>query len=133
MSKAQTHWRCRQTTRSALARTGEAGRQAGNSLDVVEAVLAELLHEVHEVALDERDLVLEAGLDGVLVRTVDLERVVVYSNDVGVGEARNLASGASDSAPNVEDAGLGLDAARRREVVLVWTARSAPGREMKGG
>lgn len=68
----------------------------------IERVLAELLSELHEVTLDEGDLILEAHLLRVLPGTLELEVVVVEADDVGVAELGNLASGATDTATDVE-------------------------------
>lgn len=53
----------------------------GNALDSVERVGAELLSESHEVALDERNLVGETGLRGVLASAEDLELVIVETDN----------------------------------------------------
>jgi hypothetical protein len=57
------------------------GTRSENALDGIERVGAELLSESHEVALDERNLVGETGLRGVLAGAEDLELVVVKTDN----------------------------------------------------
>ena len=85
----------------------------------IKVVRAELLDELHEVALDERDLVLEACVLGVLARAADLVFVVVETDDLHVGEARDLPSGTTNTATNVEDAHTGLEAHLGGKVMFV--------------
>lgn len=56
-------------------------QRKSNALDCVKAVLAKLLLKGHKVALDERDLVRQALLLGVLAGAEDLEHVVVDADD----------------------------------------------------
>lgn len=100
----------------------------------IKAVLAKLLGERHEVALDERDLLLQPGLLRVLGRPRHLERIVVQADDIGVGEPRDLTRRAADSAPDVEDAHLGLDARLGGEEVLCCHCiRACGGRGRRDG
>lgn len=71
-------------------------------VDGVEAVLPELVDELHEVAFREGHLVLEARILRVLACTLDLEVVVVEANDVDVREGSDFPSGTADTAADVE-------------------------------
>lgn len=97
----------------------EVWRVAGglDGVDLVEGALVEL--EVHEVALDEVEVVLETGLLGLVLGLLDLVVVVVETDDVTVGEPGNLSGGATNTTADVEDEVALLDASHVREVVLV--------------
>ena len=75
-----------------------------NRVDSVEGVLAELLYELHEVALDEGDLVLQPSGLRVLLCAADLVLVVVDTDDLDVREAGNLTRRSTDTATDVKDA-----------------------------
>ena len=95
------------------------GTRNADKLDGVEGVFSELLDEMHEIALDERNLVRETELLGVGVGLGDLVLVVVDADDFGVGEASDLTRRPSDTAADVEDFHIRLDADLGGEVVLV--------------
>ena len=90
-----------------------------DGVNSVKAVRTELLLELHEVALDEREVVRETGLGGLLASAANLELVVVDADNLGIGEAGNLASRATNTATNVKHAHAGTKAHHRREVMLV--------------
>ncbi len=73
----------------------------------------------HEVTLDELELVRETLLGGVPRGAVDLVVVVVEAGDVRVGELGNLPRGAADTAADVENLHVLLDADLHGQVVLV--------------
>lgn len=85
----------------------------------VKAVLAKLLGDLHEVALGVRDLVAQARLPGLGVGALELEVVVVETDDVDVGESSDLTGRSTDTAADVEDAHTRLEAHFQGEVVLV--------------
>lgn len=85
----------------------------------VKAVLAKLLGELHEVALDERHLVRKTGLGSLLASAEDLELVVVDTNDVGVRETGNLTGGATNTTADVKNTHARAETSHRGEVVLV--------------
>lgn len=73
----------------------------------------------HEVALDKGQLLGEALLGSVVGSTLDLVVVVVQAGDVGTSELGNLTSRATDTAADIENAHVLLDADLVGEVVLV--------------
>jgi hypothetical protein len=85
----------------------------------IEAVLAKLISQVHKVALGKGDFVGETGLLGLVVGTLDLEVVVVETDNVGVREPSNLPSGSADTATDVENSHARLELHHVGEVVLV--------------
>src|ERR1700691_604680 len=78
-----------------------AGRFDG--IDSIERVLSKLLSELHEVTLNEFDLVFKWRLQGILARPHNLEIVVIQPNDVCIGELRDLPGRSTDSASDIED------------------------------
>lgn len=90
-----------------------------NRVNSVKAVGAKLLLKLHEVALDEREVVRETSLGSLLASTANLELVVVDTNNLGVTEAGDLASGSTDTATDVKNAHARAETHHRREVVLV--------------
>jgi len=90
-----------------------------DGIDRVEAVLAKDLRELHEVALDEGDLVGKARPGRVPPRAPDLEIVVVEPDDGHVRETSDLARRAPDTAPDVQDAHSRLEVHLAGEVVFV--------------
>ena len=88
-------------------------------LDRVKAALAEQLYEVHKVSLDESDLAFHALLLGILLRPLDLERVVVHADDLDVREACDGACRPTDATPDVEDAKTRSEGDLKCEIVLV--------------
>lgn len=85
----------------------------------IEAVLAKLISQVHKVALGKGDFVRETGLLGLVVGTLDLEVVVVETDNVGVREPSNLPSGSTDAATDVENSHTRLELHHVGEVMLV--------------
>lgn len=98
-----------------------------NGIDRVKRILPKLLSELHEVALDELDLILKTQVLDVLGRTTDLESVVVQTDDIDVGEPGNLTRGSANAAPDVQNAHTGLETHLGGEVVLVTGERSVEG------
>jgi len=90
-----------------------------DGIDGIKRVLSKLLGELHEVTLDELDLILKTQVLNVLGRTTNLESVVVQTNDVDVGEPGDLTCGTADTAPNVQNAHTRLEPHLGGEVVLV--------------
>ena len=88
-----------------------------NGVHGVEGVLGEV--HLHEITLHERVLVGNAGLLGVVGGTLDLVVVVVEANDVDTGEAGHLAGGTADTAADIKDLHVLLEAHLVGEVVLV--------------
>lgn len=88
-----------------------------NGVDGVEAVVLE--GHLHEVALDEVELLGQTLLGSVGGGAVDLVVVVVEASDVGARELGNLTRRATDTAANVQDPHALLDVHRVGEVVLV--------------
>lgn len=95
-----------------------------DSIDGVERVLPKLLNELHEVALDELDLILQTQILDILGGTTDLESVVVQTDDVDVGEPGDLTCGTADAAPDVQNPHSRLQTHLGGEVVLVTGKRS---------
>jgi hypothetical protein len=95
-----------------------------DGIDGVKRVLPKLLSELHEVTLDELNLVLKTQVLGVLGRTTDLESVVVQTDNIDVGEPGDLSCGTPDTAPDVQNAHAGLETHLGGEVVLVTGERS---------
>jgi hypothetical protein len=98
-----------------------------DGIDRIKRILPKLLHELHEVALDELDLVLETQLLDVLGRTANLESIVVQADDVDVGEPGDLTRRASDTTPDVQNAHARLETHLGGEVVLVTGERGVEG------
>jgi len=98
-----------------------------DGIDGVERVLPKLLGELHEVTLDELDLILETKLLGVLGRTTDLERVVVQTDNVDVGKPGDLACWTADTTADVQNTHAGLETHLCGKVVLVTSERSSEG------
>lgn len=88
-----------------------------NGIDGVKCVVRE--GHLHEVALDEGELVGETSLDGILCRSVDLVVVIVQARDMGVGELGDLAGGTTDTTANIQNLHALLDADLGGQVVLV--------------
>ena len=78
-----------------------------------------MLDEVHEIALDERDLIGESKFLGVGVGLGNLVLVVVDADDFRVGKSSDFTSWSTDTASNVKNFHIRLDTNLRGEVVLV--------------
>ena len=98
-----------------------------DGIDGIERVLSKLFGELHEITLDELDLILETQILGVLGRTTDLESVVVQTDNVDVGEAGDLACWTTDTTSDVQNAHAGLETHLRGEVVFVTGETSGEG------
>lgn len=61
----------------------------------------------------------QSGLSGLGVGTLQLEVVVVESDNVGVGESSDFSGGTANTASDVEDPLVGLQSHLQGEVVLV--------------
>lgn len=105
----------------------------------VERILPKLLRQFHKVALDIRDLVLEASMFRIPPCLVDLVLVVVDTNNVHIGKGGNLACGAPDTTPYIEHAHTRTQLHLRGKVVLMTSERLVEtfplveAREMEGG
>ena len=90
-----------------------------DGIDGIERILSELLSELHEIALDELDLILKSQILDVLGRTTDLESVVVQTDDINIGEPGDLACGTTNTTPNVQDTHTGFETHLCGEVMFV--------------
>lgn len=98
-----------------------------DGINSIERVLSKLLSELHEVTFGKGDLVLETSLFGVLPSPLDLEVVVVQSDNVSVGELGNFPGGSTNTASDVEDAHTRFELHVCREVMLVAGKRVGEG------
>lgn len=103
--------------------TATANRKQ-QQLTSIKRVLAKLLLELHEVSAHKRDLAAQTSVLGIFRRAVDLELVVVESNNFHVGETGDFEGGAADTAPDVEDTHSRTKAHLGSEVVLVTSESS---------
>ncbi len=108
-------------------------------LTSVKRILSKLLSKLHEVPLDERNLVLQPHLLRVFASAANLEVVVVQADDLSIRELRYLACRTTDTTANVEDTHAGLDPHFVGKVVFVASKRGMEGlslveaREMERG
>ena len=98
-----------------------------DGINGIKRVLPELFGELHEVTLDELNLILKTQSVDQLGRTTDLEGVVVQTDDVDVGEPGDLSRGTTDAAADVENAHTGFETHFESEVMLVTGERSVEG------
>lgn len=96
-------------------------------LTSVKRVLSKLLSKLHEVTLDERNLILQAHFLGVFPCTADLEVVVVQADNLSIRELRYLTCGTADTTANIEDTHASLDAHFVGKVVFVASKRGVEG------
>lgn len=89
----------------------------------IEDILAKLIGHVHEVTFFEGEFLRETSGGRVLGGPIDLENVVVDTDDVGISEDGNLASRSADSSPDVQNLHVGLDTNLGSEVVLMSSNR----------
>lgn len=90
-----------------------------NSVHCIEGVRTELFCELHEVALDKGDLVLQSGLLCVPLCARNLILVVVETDDLDSGKASDLTSWSTDTAADIEDSHLWLESHGVGKVVLM--------------
>lgn len=88
-------------------------------LTSIERVLSESLAQLHEITLLERDLVAQTSLGGLLGSSVDLEIVVVDTDNGSIGESSNLTSGSTNTTTDIEHLHTGSDVDLSSEVVLL--------------
>ena len=88
-------------------------------LTSIEGVLSEGLAQLHEVTLLERDSVAQTSLGGLLGSSVDLEIVVVDTDNGSIGESSNLTSGSTNTTTDIEDLHTGSDVDLSSEVVFL--------------
>lgn len=88
-------------------------------LTSIEGVLSESLAQLHEITLLERDLVTQTSLGGLLGSSVDLEIVVVDTDNGSIGESSNLTSGSTNTTTDIEDLHTGSDVDLSSEVVFL--------------
>ena len=85
----------------------------------VKAVLSELFRNLHKVSLGVRDLVAKSSLSCLLLSSLDLEIVVVKSDNVDIGESGDLAGWPTDTASDIENTHTGLEVHLVSKVVFV--------------
>jgi len=85
----------------------------------IEGIFTKLFNKLHKIALDELDFFLELGLGGVLTCPLDLEIVIVETNDVDIGEGGNFTSGSANTTSDIEDAHARLQLHHMGEVVFM--------------
>jgi len=88
-------------------------------LTSIEGVLSEGLAQLHEITLLERNFVTQTSLGGLLCSSVDLEIVVVDTDNGSIGESSNLTSGSTNTTTDIEDLHTGSDVDLSSEVVFL--------------